>query len=133
MSWDLFGKQKEDGVWSTTVFCPKDYKNVNGWKQKLESINKKHGTKFFMKSIEVMGHFEMCRTHHSKIIGSRNIEGQLYYDDYYCKAKRGCSMYISDQKIFAIFIMETDIQEQEVKKEIPNTEWFSWIEDNLNV
>lgn len=125
--WEPFGDSK--GIYSANVFCPEDYKNTNGWKQKIESINRKHGTNFFIKKMEVMGHLEMCTTHHGKIVGSRDVEGKLYYDDYYCKVRRGCCLGISHKKITILFIMAS---EQDVRKEIPEPSWFSYLQSVQN-
>jgi hypothetical protein len=124
MDWEKLLGFHKDAVYTNNVFCPKNYKNKRGWKQKIESVNRKFNLNLSIVSIDVMEHFEVCETHHCKIIGTYNVEGELFYDDYFCKYKKGCRRFIKNQKVSILFITKCDIN---IRDEIKEPNWFSWI------
>ena len=138
---NLFGPNVDynKAIATDKVFCPSDYKNVKGWKQKIESINNKYYLNLKIVKIKVMGHLNVCGLHHGKIIGTHQTDGKLYHDDYYCKVRRGCYLEKKNTEIFALFITENNNEnntEDEIEREIeceikckiePGATWFTFI------
>lgn len=128
MDWEeLLGKNIDysNSIITPNIFCPRDYKNINGWKQKIESVNRKFNLNLKILKIKVRVHIEECGLHHQKIIGSRNTD-QLYYDDYYCKIKKGCYLETKDVVTDILFIVNENVTEDSIKNSI-NPGWFSFI------
>lgn len=120
MDWkQLFGKNVDylSSVCTENIFCPSDYKNVKGWKQKIESVNKKFNLCLKIIKMPALVKENMCGTHHQKIIGSINSD-KLYYDDYYCKINRGCYLEIKNIDANVLFIVTENITEEDIKNTI---------------